>query len=155
MQTKVNHTYEAQRKFSQEDYLFIHLSPCFPPFTKHGGFFMHSLQLTNPILPRTLSANHVSAVKLKTALLCVSAVISSTYNPPPPRLPPALHPVARFYSQESTPPSSPGSFLLHHHHQSQDSMGDFVIYAQLHQLHKYYFIKMGHCWHIVKCVKCL
>ena len=67
---------------------------------------MHSLQLTNLILPRTLSANHVSAVKLKTALLCVSAVISSTYNPPPPRLPPALHPVARFYSQESTPPSS-------------------------------------------------
>ena len=65
--------YEAQRTFNQESFyeslsaLSIHT------------VFLHvlSLHLTNQILPQTQSTDHVSAVKLKTALL--SAVITGIH----------------------------------------------------------------------------
>lgn len=86
---------------------------------------MYSIHLTNQIGPRTLSANHASAFKLKNALIsAVSCLLRHLCNPPP-----ILHPVATFFSPESTPPAviSPGFFFLYHHHQCLDFIGGFPI----------------------------
>ena len=55
---------EDQRKFNQEDYLFIHLSPCSLHSPAWALLHVPSLHWTDQILHPTLPANHVSTVKL-------------------------------------------------------------------------------------------
>lgn len=96
---------QKHMKFSQEDYLFIYLSPC----SLHPPGHVLPLHLTDRILSRTLSATRASAVKLKTALLsAVSCHFRHSCDPPPP----TLHSVPSFYSPETTPLST-GEFPLH------------------------------------------
>lgn len=112
------------------------------------------LHLTNQSLPRTLSANHVPAVKPTTALLsvAVSCHFRHSSDPPPPHPPPALHLVdARINSPVAR---SPGSLFLHHlhhhhlHHKCLDSIRGGVSYSKIHHLPKYFFITMEtNCTH--------
>lgn len=96
--------------------------------------FLHvlPLHLTNQILPPALSANHVSAAKLKAALLSsVSHHFRHPCDPPSPHPPPDLHPEARFESPKSTPLSSHlqglSSSITTTSHQCLDSIRGFSI----------------------------
>ena len=81
-------------------------------------------------MPPALSANHVSAARLKAALLSsVSSPFRHPCKPPSPHPPPDLHPEARFESPKSDPLSSylQGLSSSITSHQCLDSIWGFSI----------------------------
>lgn len=84
-----------------------------PLFSRPWAFYVLLLILSNQTLPRTLPANHVSAVKLKTTLLpVVSCHFGHSCSSYPALLSRVISPVVR----------SPVSFYLHRHHRCPESI---------------------------------
>lgn len=104
-----------------------------PLFSRPWAFYVLLLILSNQTLPRTLPANHVSAVKLKTTLL---PVVSCHFGHSCSSYPALLSRVISLSSDLQCLSTSIATIGV-----QNLSMG-FLFYAQLHPLPEYHFISM-------------